>query len=97
MNGGAIASLAAIILSGAAMFAMPKWLARRKRAEEVSGLLVAHSTPEMKCLDCWEHGAPFDGPCDSCGYTRPGTHPAAVRNFNEQMRARQALGGDHGR
>jgi len=22
----------------------------------------------LKCLNCWEHGEPYDGPCLSCGH-----------------------------
>jgi hypothetical protein len=23
-----------------------------------------------RCLTCWEHGSPFDGPCPYCGFNR---------------------------
>lgn len=23
---------------------------------------------QERCLTCWEHGPPYDGPCQHCGY-----------------------------
>ena len=30
--------------------------------------MKAHTDKNNRCLTCHEHGAPYDGPCDSCGY-----------------------------
>lgn len=30
-----------------------------------------HADASRRCLTCVEHGAPFDGGCDHCGYADP--------------------------
>lgn len=30
-----------------------------------------HSDARRRCLTCVEHGGPFDGGCDNCGYADP--------------------------
>jgi hypothetical protein len=30
--------------------------------------MLWHHDAKRKCLNCHEHGAPFDGGCDGCGY-----------------------------
>lgn len=45
---------------------------------------AAHRDGDMRCIDCWEHGAPFDGPCDGCGYADPRwVSDATMQRFNE--------------
>jgi hypothetical protein len=30
------------------------------------------SEPPLSCLDCIEHGEPYDAPCDACGWYTSG-------------------------
>jgi len=32
---------------------------------------AAHRDRDRRCLTCHEHGAPYDGPCEWCGYADP--------------------------
>lgn len=41
---------------------------------------IAHRDLKRRCLDCVEHGAPFDGPCSGCGYADPRWVSQALMN-----------------
>ena len=57
-------------------------------------MVRAHRNAKEACLTCFEHGPPYDGPCEHCGYTHRRFLPSDMERFDRYQAAKEATDGE---